>query len=269
MRPNRLLETLRAGGTVVGLFQTYPAPGIIEGMCRGWDFVWVDGQHGEFSYDSILHAVQAASATGVESLIRTPGHEPGMLGLYADLGPAAVMVPMVENRTQAEAIVSALRFPPLGNRSYGGRRVVDLDGREYYRERELMVLAQIETPESVENAADIIGTEGIDALFFGPDDMKCRMGLPIDTPLVESEQLMEALRETGRAATAAGRICGGIATSSELARVYLDAGCRLLVSGADIVFLREGAARALTMIRGAIGGNPAPQPTGDTPEPIE
>jgi len=253
MRPNRLLEKLRAGKVVTGLGLTYPASGIIEGMCSGWDFVWVDGQHGQFSYDSALHALQAVRATGLDALLRVPGHEPGILGPYADLGPEAVMVPMVNNRRQAEAVVAALRFPPLGERSYGGRRVVDLDGREFYRERDLMVLAQVETPEALENVEEIIGTDGIDALFFGPDDMKIRMDLPITTTMINNERLLAAFRRTARAATDADKVCGGIAADAETARVCLDAGCRMLVVGADITFLRQGAAAAMAMIRGVTG----------------
>lgn len=87
MRVNRLMDRLRAGQMVAGLVNTYPASGIIEGMCSGWDFVWIDGQHGQISYEAALHAVQAARATGVDAILRVPGHEPGILGQYADLAP--------------------------------------------------------------------------------------------------------------------------------------------------------------------------------------
>ncbi|MDP6451472.1 MAG: hypothetical protein QF773_11680, partial [Lentisphaeria bacterium] len=70
MRKNQLLEKLRANQVVLGLTNMYPAAGIIEGMGRGWDFIWIDGQHGEMSYDSCLHATQACAATGIDSLIR-------------------------------------------------------------------------------------------------------------------------------------------------------------------------------------------------------
>jgi 4-hydroxy-2-oxoheptanedioate aldolase len=248
---NRLLETLRAGRVAAGLVNTYPAAGIVEGMCAGWDFVWIDAQHGQIAYESALHAVQAARGVGVESVLRPPGHEPGTLGRYADLAPAAVMVPMVEDRGQAEAVVRALRFPPRGERSYGGRRAVDLHGRSFHVETELMVIVQIETLEGVENAAEIARTEGIDGLFFGPDDMKCSMGLAIDTPVIEDAQLLDAMKRTSGAASDAGKFCGSVAANAETVRACLEAGCRLLVAGGDNSLLRWGAAAARQMLRAA------------------
>jgi 4-hydroxy-2-oxoheptanedioate aldolase len=263
MRPNRLLEQLRSGATAVGLVNTYPASGIIEGMCPGWDFVWIDGQHGQISYDAALHAVQAAGAAGVETLLRVPGHEPGVLGQYADLAPSAVMVPMVNTPEQAEAVVAALRFPPLGERSYGGRRVVDLDGREFFRERELMLVAQIETPEGVANAEAIIRTPGVDALFFGADDMKCRMQLPMNTPLVDHPRLLEAMQQTARDAVDAGKCCGSVAPNPPTFRACREAGYRMLVVGGDIVFLRQGAAAAREMVQSLLSEAPPTRPIAE------
>jgi 2-keto-3-deoxy-L-rhamnonate aldolase RhmA len=58
MDTESLRTRLRSREPLFGLALNYPAPGIIEGMCRQWDFVWIDGQHGQFAYDSALAAVQ-------------------------------------------------------------------------------------------------------------------------------------------------------------------------------------------------------------------
>ncbi len=257
MRANVLFNKLRAGDVVLGLCNMYPAPGIIEGMCRGWDFVWIDGQHGQLSYDGCLNAMLAASATGIETLIRVPGHENGILGPIADLAPSAIMVPMVDTAAQAKAIVQSLRFPPLGNRSYGGRRVIDLDGRDYYRERELCVVAQVETLEAVKNADAIINTEGIDVLFFGPDDMKLRMGLPINTAIDESKELQAAMKTTADAARKAGKFAGCVVASPASVQVAVDLGYNMGGGGGDIAFLRVAAADKLTALRAVAGQKPA------------
>ena len=259
MRPNVLFDKVRAGRVVLGLCNMYPASGIIEGMCKGWDFVWVDGQHGEMPIGACLHALQAADASGIDTLLRVPGHEDCSLGPFADLAPSAVMVPMVNNAAQAKAIVNGLRFPPLGQRSYGGRRVIDLDGRDFYRERDLMVVAQIETLEAVENVDAIVGTEGIDALFFGPDDMKVRMGIPINTSAFENDRLREAMVRTAKSARAAGKACGTVTGSAEAARIAVDMGCTLLIGGGDIAFLRVTAANRLEELREELKQETAPE----------
>ena len=254
MHENLLFEKLRAGEVALGLCNMYPASGIIEGMCTGWDFVWIDGQHGEMSYQPILHATQAAMAVGVESLIRVPGHEHSILGVYADLAPSAIMVPMVDTPEQARHIAAGLRFPPLGVRSFGGRRVIDLYGREYFTERELLVVAQTETLAAVENAPAVIGTEGIDCLFFGPDDMKVRMGVPINTAITDSPEIREAMQRTADAARDAGKFSACVATSASGIEMAVSMGYQLIVGGGDIACLRVIAAQRLAELREAVSG---------------
>lgn len=261
MRPNIMFDRLRKGEVLLGLCNMYPAAGIIEGMCAGWDFVWIDGQHGELSYDSILHAMHASGTARIETLVRVPSQEGGVLGMYADLAPSAIMVPMVNNVEEAKRVVYGLRFPPLGERSYGGRRVIDLDGRDFYRERELLVVAQVETLESVSNVDAIINTNGIDALFFGPDDMKVRMGLPINTAINENDQLRNAMQKTVDACRKAGKIAGCVGATPAAAKMAAEMGYQILIGGGDIAFLRVAAADRLVELRKATGS------TGETVKP--
>lgn len=252
---NKLKERLAQGETLLGLCNMYPSSGIIEGICKGWDFVWMDGQHGQHSYESLLHGVQTASSLGLETVIRVPGHEYAFLGMYADLAPSAVMVPMINNSDEAVKVAKGLRFPPLGERSYGGRRIIDLYGRDYYREAELLVIAQIETLEAVENVCDISAIKGIDMLFFGPDDMKVRMGIPINTKISESQELREAMRKVGEAGRKAQKYCGCVVQSREDMQMAIEIGYSLFVCGADIGFMRTASAEKLKeMKQGLITG---------------
>lgn len=255
MPSNQLAEKLRNGQVAIGINNMYPAPGIIEGMTKGWDYVWIDGQHGEMSYDSCLHAMQAARGMQIDTLLRVPFHEPGILCQFADLAPSAIMVPMINNAAEAKAIVKALRFPPLGERSYGGRRIIDLYGRDYITEFEMLVVAQIETLEAVANAEEIINTEGVDALFFGPDDMKMRMGLPMSTQLNENDELRAALKTVADACTKAGKFAGCVTPTAESIKMSKQLGYQLVVGGGDIAFLRVAAAEKITMLREALGGD--------------
>jgi 4-hydroxy-2-oxoheptanedioate aldolase len=254
MVPNRLLERLRRDEVCLGLSTTLPAPGIIECMCRGWDFVWIDAQHGQYSYDTALHAVRAAAALGIEALVRVPGPEHSTLCLYADLAPAAIMVPMVNSAAEAEHVVRGLRFPPRGVRSFGGRRVADLFGRNYPWESELAVVVQIETGEAVANSGAIAAVDGIDCLFVGPDDMKMSLGIPMDVALTGDPRLQRALEQTAQGARAHGKAVGCVCPTAELARFAVSRGVRLLAGGGDGAFLKATAAARLGELRSAVGG---------------
>jgi 4-hydroxy-2-oxoheptanedioate aldolase len=240
-----LATRLRNGEALLGLANCYPAEGILETIGRGWDFVWIDGQHGQFSWENALRGVQVASGLGLESVLRVPTHDAGLLGLYADTAAAALMIPMVDTAAMAAEIVHALRFPPLGSRSFGGRRVIDVHGRDYHRSREPLVVAQIESASGLKHVEAIAAVEGVDVLFFGADDMKLHLGISMDTPLRESEELLAAQQAMAQAAQAAGKWSGCVAIDPRDLKIALEQGCRLIAAGADVRFLRVGSQQAL------------------------
>jgi len=246
---NQLLRKLHQGNRVLGVCNMYPAAGIIEGMCKGWDFVWIDGQHGQHSYDAIANAIRAADLIGVDSLVRVPDDTPGFLGPVADLRPSGIMVPMIETAEQARSIVEAVRFPPVGKRSFGGRRVIDLEGREYFRNQEILLVLQIETLAALGAIETIAALDGFECLFFGPDDMKLQMGLPVDTAVDQSGELQEAMRRVSRAAEKTGKYCGCTSGTLESLKTAVDLGYQLLIGGSDIGFLRTGAAQTLAQFQ--------------------
>jgi len=250
-----LKDQLESGRTALGLGLMYPNPNCIEAMASGWDWIWIDGQHGQMDYATILHAVQMTRAAGVAAITRVPGHSFDIIGPVLDTGTDGLMVPMVNTADQARAIVESVYFPPLGSRSYGGRRVIDIGGRDYYQDANarLTLVAQIETLEAVENAADIAAVDGVDCLFFGPDDMKMRMDLPINTPIDESPELQTAMKQVAEAARESGKVAGCVAGTSAAMTTAVSLGYRLVVGGADIGFLRVAAAAKAAELRAAIG----------------
>ena len=244
-------ERLTHAEVLLGVALSYPAVGIGEEIGPGWDFVWVDGQHGQLDYARIFECVRVMQGLGLQTLVRVPDHHAGLIGPVLDMAPNALMVPMVDTARQAEDIVRAARFAPLGNRSFGGKRPDSLYGRGYYleeTERTLLVV-QIETPEAVANVEAIAAVKGIDTLFFGPDDMKIRMGAHIDTAIEESAELRAAMTQVAQAAAQAGKTAGIVAGTPAAVKCAIDAGYRLIIAGSDIGFLRRGSRALLAQLR--------------------
>ena len=247
-------ERVKAGEIVLGFSLALPAAAIIEHACSGWDWLWIDGQHGQHDYRSMLECVRVADACVLAPIIRVPGHDPAVIGRALDMRPAGIMVPMIDTVDDARRVVDAARFPPLGSRSYGGRRAIDVEGRQYAAtaDERMLLVAQIETAEAVRNAPAIAATEGVDVLFFGPDDMKVRMGIPIDASLTESPRLADALAQTAAAAQNAGKIAGCVAGSPDALKLAVSLGCRFLVGGGDVAFLRTAAPAKLAQLRAVL-----------------
>ncbi len=237
-------------GPQLGLGIFYPASGIIERLGPDWDWIWIDGQHGELAYADVLAAVRASNLVKRPCVVRVPGHDAGLIGKALDTAADAVMVPLVEDAEQAKAIVDASKFPPLGCRSYGARRLIDLSGRGYAHSDSPgpLLVCQIETEAGLKNTASISAVEGVDALFFGPDDMALRCGLPMDQPRPKG-YFDQALKTVADAAKANGKICGGVFGTPGSLSAAVELGYTLNVGTVDSSLLANGSKEIVTSLR--------------------
>ena len=179
-------SVLWSGVPQLGLNVSYPAAGVVERIGPDWDWIWLDGQHGQIGYGEMLQLVRACDLIQRPAFVRVPGHEAGPIGLRLDMGATGIIVPCVDTPEQAQALVDAAKFPPLGERSFGGRRPIDFNGRTYSNtaNEHTILVVQIETLQAIDNAEKIAVILGVDALFFGPDDVMLRRGFPIHPCLI-------------------------------------------------------------------------------------
>ena len=249
-----LRKMLDAGKPLLGLSVMYPSPGAVERIGSDWDWIWIDGQHGEMGHEQTLALVRACDLIDRPAVVRVPGHEFGPIGKALDMGAAAVIVPCVDTAEQAKAVVDAAKFPPLGKRSYGGRRPIDFLGRGYSdtANSDTLLIAQIESPQAIENADAIAAIEGVDALFLGPDDLMLRRGYAMtetkskQTLGEDMEAVMAACRKHGKAAVSVG-------VGEEMLRLCLSMGFTMIVSGSDVGFLAGGSKQAAGEARKVVG----------------
>lgn len=237
----------------LGFCSMYASAGIIERIGQDWDWCWIDAQHGEWGFDDAVRAVRACNQAGIFSLVRVPGHEPGIIGKILDTACHAVMVPMVDNAEQAAAVVRAARFAPLGKRSYGGRRPVDLFGRAYSDpgHPQPLVVCQIESPEALEQIDAIAGTEGVDALFFGPDDMALAQGMAMDA-IRPADCFETEMKTIAEAAERHGKIAAGVFRSPEATKKAIEWGYRLIVCAGDVPLLVQHSNAAAAACRNVL-----------------
>jgi 4-hydroxy-2-oxoheptanedioate aldolase len=243
---------LEQGGPRFGMAVSYPAPGAIERIGPDWDWIWIDGQHGQLGYSETLALVRACDLIGRPALVRVPGHEAGPIGLTLDMGAAGVMVPCVDTAEQARKVVEAAKFPPLGKRSYGGRRTIDRRGRAYSdtANHDTLLVVQIETPEALDNVDAIAATAGVDALLLGPDDLLLRRGVSMEAPR-NKENLGTTLGVVIRACREHGKTGVMVAIGTAMIELGLQMGFPMIVSGADVAFLANASKQAAAEARAA------------------
>lgn len=120
MSTNMLKKRLQAGKACVNGWLAIPDGFSAETMAQcGWDSVTVDMQHGVQDYHSMVRCFQAMDKHPITPLVRVPWNEPGIVGKVLDGGAWGVICPMVNNVTEAKALVSYCLYPPKGKRSNG------------------------------------------------------------------------------------------------------------------------------------------------------
>lgn len=214
---------------------------------QGYDSLTVDMQHGIVGYDGTVPMLQAMRASGVTPLVRVPWLDPADIMKALDAGAYGVICPMVNSRTEAERLVSYVRYPPSGVRSFGPSRALFSAGAGYAAEAddEIVCLAMIETAEAFANLEEIVATPGLDGVYIGPADLTLGLQGRRYAPGFDRREpeMIEAIRTILDAAHKAGKRAGLHTGTAEYAAEAVGWGFDLVTVSNDVRLL-AGAAEA-------------------------
>lgn len=255
-RRNAVLAQWRAGGATVGGWLSIGSPFAAEVMAHaGFDWLCLDLQHGPIDQGQATAMLQAIGTTPTVPLVRVPWNDPAAIMRWLDAGAGGVVVPLVNDREQAERAVAACRYPPEGSRSSGAYRAMLAWGTEYQRSAndEVACIVMIETAEALANLDAILSTPGVDAVYVGPADLAYGVGLE---PGSDDPRLAEAIERVLDAARRHG-VASGIHTNSAAQTAeYLRMGFQMVTLGSDRGFMRSRAESELAAAREAAGVAP-------------
>ena len=212
----------------------------IEGVC-------LDLQHGMMGFSDATGMMAAVNAAGRPVIVRVLWNEPGLIGQVLDAGASAVIVPMVNSRAQAEAVVKAAKYPPVGGRSWGGYTAVQATGlapAQYLAQANAMtkVFAMVETQAALDAVEDIAAVPGLDGLFVGPSDLSIALSNGAELNRL-SEKTLAAMKKIATAAKKNGLIAGAFAGTPEIIRAYQAMGYSFMAAAVDVDLLQAGAAQ--------------------------
>lgn len=253
MRPNLSKRKARAGTPALGTMCNAASPLIAEwlGHC-GYDFVVVDLQHGENNLDSVQVMLQALSTTATTPIVRVPANVPMYIQRVLDLGAYGVIVPLVNTRADAQAVVASVRYAPRGTRSWGPVRGTLYGGADYFSgsSEELLTLVMIESAEGLANAQAILAVDGVDGCFVGPADLNVSLGHSPDAVPALAADTEAGIATIVATAQAAGKIAGVHAFSLDDAQRRIAQGFRFMTVMAETRMIRAGAMEVLNALRG-------------------
>jgi 2-keto-3-deoxy-L-rhamnonate aldolase RhmA len=250
MRPNLVKRACLEGRVQVGSFIATNDPLCAQIMANsGFEWVLMDMEHGPVPISALQTAVIAMRTTPTEPFVRAAWNASAPIQTALDCGVSGIMVPMVNSRADAEAVVRDARYLPLGERSRGPLRGVlsfetDFAGYCAAANDEILVMAQIETAEAVENLEEIAAVDGIDCLFVGPNDLASTYGVSFPQAWdAKSGDYYDAIAAVPQVARKHGKIPGIQAVSPAMANECIALGYTLVGVGADAGFLWATARR--------------------------
>jgi 4-hydroxy-2-oxoheptanedioate aldolase len=204
----------------------------------------------------VLRGIPAINLAGKPAIVRIPVGRFEAASRALDFGASAVIAPMVNSVADARAFAAAMKFPPLGERSWGPTRVLALHGiapPQTYLETansDTLAIAMIETRAAQSLLDEILAVEGNDGVFVGPSDFSIALsnGAKIDP---NNADMLAAAREIAGKARAAGKIPCTLAATAEGGRRSRDLGFQLIALASDFIYLTSGASAIVNEARAA------------------
>jgi 4-hydroxy-2-oxoheptanedioate aldolase len=232
LRTNKTKEKLEAGEAVLGAMINIPEPALVE-ICgfAGYDFVFIDGEHGAIEVGAVLAMVRAADLHNLASVVRVAHNTPHIIARVLDAGATGIIVPNVRTAEDARRAVQATKHAPLGLRGVGSGRsrgytqLLSVGRYAEMANAETMVVALLEHIDVLENLDAILDVKGLDVFIVGSNDLSQSMGL---LGQAEHPRFQEVRRTIIDRVLQAARVMGTRIQTAEDARRSLDRGFRWL-----------------------------------------
>ncbi len=214
---------------MLGVLSNSSDPTVAE-LCglSGLDFYMIDGEHSPITTAQVQDIVRACELSGITPLARVRSNDPKLILQFLDAGVMGIMMPAISTVADAEALVQAVKYAPLGTRGFAPVRANDyllgsMNQGEYvaFANEQLLVLPQIEDKEAIDNIDDLLTVEGIDGFVIGPRDLAMSMGY-YDGP--GHDEVKRTIAGVVDKIRKAGLIAGTTAATGDQAKALIDRG---------------------------------------------
>lgn len=254
MRTNRVKHELRAGRVQIGTYiDTFSAPQLPPLLASaGFDYVTIDMEHSSFSIETVSELCTASLHAGIVPLVRPPGREPHLLTRPMDNGSMGIYMPHVDTADDAEAVVRAIKFPPVGKRGSHPANVntdfrpIRADDYMPRSNEETLIVVQIECARAIKNIESILSVSGVDAATVGRGDLALDLGFAGQQTHPE---VLSAVDIVIAACRRSGKIAGMKVPDVATASTWMEKGVLMLTYSSATSIMSSAAAGAVESVR--------------------
>ena len=229
LRTNRAKQKL-AKGEIVTVVMGITHPDDIDAVGPiGFDGIWLEGEHGAAEAADLGNLTRACDMWGMTSVTRVNQNEQGLIYRTLDRGAQAIVVPHVNNASEARNVVEGGKFTPKGKRGmWTSRQGYDVENYLHKANDETMLIVLIEDIIAWDNLDEIIAVDDIDVFFVAPSDFAASMGHMGD---LKHPDVVAKINDALTRIIAAGRNAGALATNENVA-AYVELGVRFFMTEA-------------------------------------
>jgi len=248
-----LKQKLKNNELTIGSWIMIGNPMSVEVMSlAGFDWLVVDIEHTAIDLSMTQMLITTIQSKGMKALVRVSKNEEVIIKRVLDMGADGIIVPMVSSKADALQAVEYAKYPPQGKRGVGLYRAsnygVSFEEYKKWVDEELVIIAQIEHIDAVNNIDEIIQVEGIDGTIIGPYDLSGSMGYPGE---FDREDVKVAIEKVLGRCKVKNTPSGFHVVDTDPSKLQekIKQGCTFLAYGIDYFFMRDAAIAGMKIIK--------------------
>lgn len=233
--------------------------GLTNSMVPEWirdstlDFVFICQEHMPLDRSEASLMCRMYASYGVSPMVRIPYPEPRLATIAVEGGAEGIVVPYIEKPEDITGIINALRYRPIKGaflEDYAtGRRQPSPKLAQYLSvfNENLYLVAGVESVPAIENLDAILQTDGVDAIFLGPHDISCSMGIPEE---YDNPEFIDMVCSAIRKCQAVRKPVGvHVRQLKPCFAPFLEAGANFILNDSDISISTTGLREDFAQIR--------------------
>ena len=239
IRQNKIKHKLSNGDIATAVMTPMPITAdLIEYMGPyGFDGVWIETEHAAIDFAEIPDMTRAADLWNMTSIVRLNLNLPGVIYRTLDVGAQAIVMPHVDTKLEAEQVIKAAKFHPLGARgNYTSRQGIGVENFAQKANDETMIVVLIEDILAINNLKEILDVNHIDVFYVAPGDLAQSMGL---LGQANHPEVLKTVDQAISQIQASGRVAGTLVSDGNV-ESYLEKGVKF-VTTSIAPWLEKGA----------------------------
>ena len=206
----------------------------------GFKWLCIDMEHSTITFDQMETLIAVIESNDSIPFVRVGENNQLYIKRALDAGAQGIIVPMVNNISDAKKAVEAAYYYPKGKRGVGWARAqnfgYNFDQYLKNKSNKIKLILQIESKTGIENLDKILEIKGISGTLLGPYDLSASLGV---VGKLENSLVKKAISKYEKISLKKKVPMGIHITIPEPKRIKLfrKRKYKIIASGTDMVFL--------------------------------